>query len=82
MGVVSGRAPKRRLSPLQREILWLLEESGAEDIIVILNTLRVQGSYSDMAQLLGEVANAMRRLWLDGLLELSEFVPGPVRSSH
>ena len=67
MRAASGRTPKRRLSPLQREILWLLEEAGAQDIIVILNTLRIQYSYSDTTQLLGEAGDGTRRLWLDGL---------------
>lgn len=30
---------KRRLSPMQREILWMLESAGAHDLPVVINTL-------------------------------------------
>jgi hypothetical protein len=73
---VPGRRRKQRLSPLQREVLWMLEETGAEDLLTILRTLHTRFPGLGTTPLLGEASDGLRRLWLAGLIELSTYHAG------
>ncbi len=72
-----GSRRKQRLSPLQREVLWMLEETGAEDLLTVLRTLRARFPGLEVTPLLGEATDGLRRLWLAGLIELSTYHAGP-----
>jgi hypothetical protein len=64
------RPKKRRLSPLQREILWMLEEAGAETIPTIMVTLRSLFPSLSYDEAGTQFAQESRLLWLAGLVEL------------
>jgi hypothetical protein len=72
-----GSGRKQRLSPLQREVLWILEEAGAENLLTVLWTLRAHFPALEVTPLLGEAVDGLRRLWLAGLIEVSTYHAGP-----
>ena len=52
-----------KLSPMQREVLWMLEEAGEENVPALLNTLQALFPDKPYQSLLAEVQAAIRGLW-------------------
>ena len=63
------RPRKLRLSPVQRELPWMLEEAGAEGIPTIFATLR-QVPLPAGEELSGVFVHDTRLLWIAGFIEV------------
>ena len=81
------RAPKRRLSPVQRELLWILEEAGAENMLAVFNT--VQPAFPDLSEeapilTVADSIGDLRRLELVRFerMQGGEYVPIPEEESE
>lgn len=68
--------PRLRLTPLQREILWILEEAGEEHITTLLNTLRSQVSPDQRPSLPDATYEALQALFLTGLVSFEPRIAG------
>lgn len=63
--------PRRtQLTPLESDILWLLEEAGAESIGTILSDIGVRNALLSHQEVLMSTAHALRRLSRLGLIEI------------
>jgi hypothetical protein len=62
---------KLSLSPMQREIVWILEEAGAESIPTVLNTLQAHFSDHTPDELLIVAEEAIRKLFDMGFVSFS-----------
>lgn len=62
---------KIRLLPLQREILWMLLEAGAEDVSTVLNTLRLKSPDSSFDEFLYQAESAIGQLFEYGLISFA-----------
>ena len=71
------RPRKLRLSPFQRELLWMLEEVGAESVPTIFATLRLV-PLSAGEDLSGVFVHDTRLLWIAGLVEVCRSYHAPV----
>jgi hypothetical protein len=65
-----ARPRKVRLSPMQREILWILEEAGAEYIAATLNRLEKRFPEYSRDQFISTFEEAIRGLWELGFIAL------------
>ena len=76
--MVPGKLRKIRLSPLQREVLWMLEEAGSETLPTLANTLGAKFPHEPRDALLAATQDAVRDLHDAGLVSLGrEYVkPG------
>ncbi len=63
------RPRKLRLSPFQRELLWMLEEVGAESVPIIFAGLRLVPLPAG-EDLPGVFVHDTRLLWIAGLVEV------------
>src|SRR5258708_4496146 len=72
MNDLHPKMKKMHLSPLQREVLWLLREVGAEGLSCVLNTLAKDLPQVSAAAFLLDVGHAMRDLWSRDLITLTE----------
>jgi hypothetical protein len=66
-----GKQRKLSLSPVQREVLWTLEEAGEETVPTIINTLRLKFSKFLHKELLERVEEAIESLSQHGFVYLS-----------
>jgi hypothetical protein len=70
---MNGRPGKGSMSPIQREILLLIEEAGEETIITVLATLQHQFPTYTPEELLVETEKAVNGLKRLGLLVVTEW---------
>lgn len=70
--MAASKSKKYRLSSVQREILWALEESGAENIPTVLNTLRLKCANLSPNELLSQSEKAIRGLKEIGFISLTQ----------
>ncbi len=61
---------KIRLTPTQRDIVWVLEEAGEENLACILNTLLSDAEPQDREALLTGVSEALEGLIRMGYVEV------------
>ena len=64
-----ARVPRMRLTPMQRDILWLFRESGSESVATVANTLQSSATLSDGIDNAIELAAAIDGLRSLGLIE-------------
>jgi hypothetical protein len=66
-----GKPRKLSLTPIQREVLWTLEEAGEENMPTIINTLRVKLSGAAGNDLSDDIRGAVEDLARRGFISIS-----------
>jgi hypothetical protein len=66
-----GKPRKLSLTPIQREVLWTLEEAGEENLPTIMNTLRVKLPGVAGDDLSGIIRGAVEDLARRGFISVS-----------
>lgn len=64
------------LSPMQRDVLWILEEAGEENLPTVLNTLRSNSAGVPDEVLIPALSDALRGLWRSGLITFCRYHGG------
>jgi len=61
---------KLRLSPVQREVVWVLSEAGEENLAALLNTVSKKIQANSRLEALMVFENAIRYLYRQGFIDL------------
>lgn len=70
------RALSSTLSPIQRDVLWILEEAGEENLPTVLNTLRSNSAGVPDEVLIPALSDALRGLWRSDLITFCRYRGG------
>ena len=71
------RRPRLRLTPMQRDVLWLLEEAGSCELAVVANEVSHLSTWNSGSDVRFEIAGAVEGLRRIGFVELCYSSPIP-----
>jgi hypothetical protein len=74
---MAGSHQKLALTPLQNDILWLLEEAGSETLLTVLTTLIINETITASDSILYDVESAVRSLIRVGFLTMTKDIEKP-----
>ncbi len=64
------RSPNLRLTPIERELLWMLEEAGEENLLSVFNALRSKFPETTDDTLIRETIEAIQHLLAVGFISI------------